>query len=618
MKDPNKYLQDEMENTFQWRIDTDPELAASIGLLKARRSSHAIDPRSLSSFQARLAWVTGALTRIQDGISAEQVDTFTAEDRLSYHLYVSQLTDYVRYTSVHKAYLMCINRLEGPQTDLPLYAKYLPLGSKEQRTFYKEFLHGIPIQLGQVIDLLKQGLSEGRTAPQVSFDGVVPQIRKMVEGQCSSFSDKVLQSDCGDEDWKQECLRFISNEVCLAFSALADFLDSEFIPNLRTEISATNGYPNGAQFYQDCLDFHTTTTMTAEEIHQLGLTEVQRINDGMEKIAAEAGYEGRLDAYREYLRTDDKFTPKSGEALCAHYRDLAGRIAPALLRIFHVHTLPRTPFQIVETPAAHAAMAPGAYYLAGGDDRPGVFYVNTSELSTRRLYECESLALHEAIPGHHTQASIQGENSLLPNFRRYCEDRRYFEAPCRFPFYTGYIEGWGLHSEQLGEELGLYKDASDKMGQLSMEALRSCRLVVDTGMHALGWTAERALQFMLDTTAMGEHDARTEVTRYITWPGQATAYKVGERTFHRLRKLAETVLEEAFDPRDFYDVCLQCGPVPLNILETLVNEYIEKTKDSKRLVEQKEEATVDGSFLEEIMTFANWCKCCVVPGTCQV
>jgi uncharacterized protein (DUF885 family) len=175
-------------------------------------------------------------------------------------------------------------------------------------------------------------------------------------------------------------------------------------------------------------------------------------------------------------------------------------------------------------------MAPAAYYLAGSTDapRPGMFYVNTSKLATRRTYECEALALHEAIPGHHIQGAIQAECNL-PEFRKYAEDRRYFESPCRFPFYTGYIEGWGLYSETLGKELGLYNYPSDEFGQLSMEALRSSRLVVDTGMHFMGWSHEQAVQYMLENTAMGEHDARTEVTRYVTWPGQATAYKVSQK-----------------------------------------------------------------------------------------
>ena len=224
----------------------------------------------------------------------------------------------------------------------------------------------------------------------------------------------------------------------------ASFLDDEYIPNLRQEISAVKGYPNGEAYYRDCLLFHTTTHMTPDEIHALGLQEVQRVKEQMQAIATEAGYDGRLDEYLEHLRTSPQYEPVSAQALCARFRDITGRIAPALLKLFHLHTLPRMPFAVTETPAAQASMAPAAYYLAGSADpsapRPGTFYVNTSELPTRRTYECEALALHEAIPGHHTQGAIQGENPSLPDFRRYSEDRRYFESPCRFPFYTGYIE----------------------------------------------------------------------------------------------------------------------------------------------------------------------------------
>uniref|UniRef100_A0A7S3VEU0 DUF885 domain-containing protein n=1 Tax=Chaetoceros debilis TaxID=122233 RepID=A0A7S3VEU0_9STRA len=645
-------LHSEMAQLWQWRIDTDPELAASLGLLSQRRSTHALDPRSLTSFHQRLAWVKAALRRVQDGITQEEVEgCMTPQDQLSYKLYMTQLTDYVTYTSKHKAYMLCINRLEGPQTDLPLYAKYLPLESKENREFYKDFLQALPLQLKEITELLQIGLEEGRTTPQVSLDGVVPQIRRMVESTCQAFSDPIVNKVNGKQKqgnvnvngnvnddalngWKDECITLIENDICNAFTTFGDFLESDYIPNLRTEIACTKGYPDGEQYYKDCLNFHTTTDMTAEEIHQMGLEEVARVKQEMKRIAGCDDDDDDDETYAKYmdhLRTSPEYTPASGEALCAHYRDIAGRIAPALLKLFHVRTLPRTPFQIVETPAAHASMAPAAYYLAGSSDpkgeaRPGTFYVNTSELETRRLYECESLALHEAIPGHHTQAAIQGENTSLPDFRRYCEDRRYFEAPCRFPFYTGYIEGWGLHSETLGEELGLYEKPSDKLGQLSMEALRSCRLVVDTGMHAFGWTAERALQYMLDNTVMGEHDARTEVTRYITWPGQATAYKVGERFLQKLRREAETSLGDLFDPRDFYDVVLQCGPVPLSTLESLVHEYIEKKNSGDGDIASDDNPTdrktadqggTSSSFMES-MSFANWCKCCVVPGACSV
>lgn len=630
-------LHQEMAKTWQWRLDTDPELAAAFGLLHQRRSKHALDPRSPQSFQHRLDWVEKALARIQKGISSQQADDFDSQNRLSYDLYVNQLHDYVRYTKEHKSYLMCINRLEGVQTDLPLYAKYLPLGTTatkvENRDFYKAFLEAVPVQLEEVMELLSLGVVEKRTPPQISLDGVVTQIRQMVKDGCVAFTDPVnavkpvdakdnVETANSVNDWKKECLTIVSDKVCTSLNKLADYLESEYIPNLRTEISASEGYPNGEQFYQDCLTFHTTTKMSASEIHKLGLDEVDRIKNLMESIATEAGYHGQLEAYMKHLRTDPQYAPKSGEELCAHYRDIAGKIAPSMLSLFHVKTLPRSPFKIVETPSAHAHMAPAAYYLAGSSDpksepRPGTFYVNTSELPTRRLYECESLALHEAIPGHHTQAAVQSENEALPDFRRYCEDRRYFEAPCRFPFYTGYIEGWGLHCETLGKELGLYNHPDDKMGQLSMEALRSCRLVVDTGMHALGWSHDQALKFMLENTAMGEHDARTEVARYITWPGQATAYKVGERILNGLRLKAEDALGSNFDPRDFYDIVLQCGPVPLDKLENLINEYIEEQKVSGKDTNSAKNSSSDTSEFMETMTFANWCKCCTVPGSCQ-
>jgi uncharacterized protein (DUF885 family) len=605
-------LHAEMAATWQWRIDTDPELAAALGCLSQRMKTHALDPRSRASFQARLSFVQGALERITTQVFRDEL---TPLDQLSYDLYVQQLTDYCTFTPKHMAYLNAINRLEGPQNDLILYANYLPLKTKEQRLFYLEFLRAIPQQIAENIDLLTLGLELKRTPPQISLDGVVSQLRTMLERGLDTLQKPIANVfPDAEAEVKRACFDQIAGPVTEAFRTLVQFLEKTYIPNLRTEISAVQGYPDGAEYYQDCLQFHTTTTMTAEEIHQLGLDEVARIRGQMLAIAAEEGYADRLDDYLQYLRTAPDYTPTSTTSLIAHYRDVTGRIAPALLRLFHVSTLPRMPCAVTETPAAQAATAPAAYYLAGSYDappRPGMFFVNTSELPTRRTYECEALALHEAIPGHHLQGAIQGENDDLPSFRRFQEDRRYFEAPSRFPFYTSYIEGWGLHSETLGKELGLYEHNSDLMGQLSMEALRSCRLVVDTGMHALGWTREQALAYMLQNTAMGEHDAATEVARYITRPGQATAYKVGERFLHRLRAKAEAALREKFDPRDYYDVILQCGPIPLSLLERLVDDYIAS--------QSKSETTATRVPLElSFATAFSVCNCCAVPGACQL
>jgi uncharacterized protein (DUF885 family) len=441
---PSEFLEKEYAATWQWRIDTDPELAASLGMLTRRRSKHALDPRSIESFERRLKWIDGALERIKTGITKDQVDKLPKDERLSYELYVMQLTDYITYTRKYKAYLCCVNRLEGPQTDLALYARYLPTKSHSDRLFYRDFLKAIPTQLDEVISLLASGLTERRTPPQVSLSGVVDQIRKFIDQGLKSFSDPIMENFKLPEEQalKTECEGLLEG-MTTAFSKFADFLEKDYIPNLRTEISASKGYPDGEEYYADCLKFHTTTSMTAEEIHKLGLEEVARVRTQMEVVAASDGYEGKLDEYLEHLRTAPEFEPKSAASLLAHYRDIVGRVYPALLRLFHLGTLPRQPVEITETPAASASMAPAAYYLAGSTDpntpRPGMFYVNTSELPTRRTYECEALALHEAIPGHHIQGAIQGETPL-PEYRRYAEDRRYFEAPCRFPFYTGYIE----------------------------------------------------------------------------------------------------------------------------------------------------------------------------------
>ena len=621
----SEILRFEMATCWQWRIDTDPELAAALGLLSHRKSTHALDPRSLQSYAQRLEWLQNALAHVQSKV---QRDELTKEEQLSYDLFVQQLSDYCQYTPHHKAYLCCVNRLEGIHIDLALYARYLPLSTPSDRAFYLKFLQAIPVQVDEVVELLQTGLHEQRTPCQASMEGVVEQIRGAIEGGLTAFSEPIQGVFPPDEkDLEDQCRVTIQEQVAAAWLKLANFLEIEYIPKCRTETSAVQGYPDGATYYQDCLEFHTTTKMTADEIHNLGLAEVQRVRDSMNAIATEAGYEGRLDEYIEHLRTAKEYEPESAEAYVAHFRDITGRISPAMLNVFHLHTLPKMPFAITEVPASQASAAPAAFYLSGSANpeapRPGIFYANTSALPTRRTYQCEALALHEAIPGHHTQGSIQGERTDLPDFRRFQEDRRYFEAPCRFPFYTGYIEGWGLHSESLGEELGMYKTRESRMGQLSMEAIRACRLVIDTGIHAKGWSLEKSVQYMLENTATGQHDAESECTRYATWPGQACAYLVGANVFAKLRAKASQELGEKFDKRDLYEVVLHCGPVPLDTLSDLVDEYIDAKQNG--VPQQAVSTPVPSSsasketqmFMQE-MTFAMFCRCCTVPGSCQI
>ncbi|KAL3910703.1 MAG: hypothetical protein SGILL_007591, partial [Bacillariaceae sp.] len=283
MSTPSDFIAQEFAATWQWRIDTDPELAASLGMLSRRRCPHALDPRSLQSFEQRLSWVQKALSRIEQGISKEQVEQDLSKDeQLSLTLYKMQLADYVKYTTKHKAYLCCVNRLEGPQTDLALYARYLPVKTHNDRLFYRDFLKAIPQQLTEVQDVLRRGLDEKRTPPQVSLSGVVEQIRGMVDAGLESFF-KPIESGFvlpDEESLKKECEALLSTAK-ESFGSFADFLEKDYIPNLRTEISATKGYPDGESYYADCLKFHTTTSMTPQEIHQLGLDEIKRVRNSM-------------------------------------------------------------------------------------------------------------------------------------------------------------------------------------------------------------------------------------------------------------------------------------------------------------------------------------------------
>ncbi|GMH59679.1 hypothetical protein TL16_g02881 [Triparma laevis f. inornata] len=613
-------------------------MAVSLGLLHERRSVHSLDPRSVESFEQRLEYVKKSLDTVKELVEKE--GTLEPDTQLSVELYVDQLETYLE-NSKYNSHLSCVNRLEGPQTDLPLYASYLPLNNKSDFDFYLDFLSSVKNQNDEVLILLQMGINTNHVPAKCSLDGVPAQFLNHVENGGESFYKKIESSTSpyATAEVKAKAKALIETEVVPSFQKFADFLNNVYVPALPEEIASTKRHPMGAEYYQACLEFHTTTKYTCQEVHDIGLGEVARIEAEMEKIAKEEGYE-KLDEYVKFLTTSPLFQPADEEALLARYRDTCGRISPALLKLFHVKTLPSTPFQIVPTPSPSNKTAPAAYYLAGGGDRPvltrhenstqppGTFYANTSEIKTRYTYETDALSLHEAIPGHHTQAAVSSETEGLEDFRKYAEDRRYFEAPARFPFYTGYIEGWGLHCEGLGDELGLYKTPADRFGRLSAEMLRAVRLIVDTGMHGLGWSWQRAFDLMMEKTAMSAQDAGVETTRYCTWPGQACAYKIGEIKINSLRKSFEESTGEAGDIRDFYHIVLTSGAVPLTVLENKINELIASVKEGKKGKkgkkgledggESKSNAKVKGEddFMSS-MTFAMpaWCKCCVVPGS---
>jgi uncharacterized protein (DUF885 family) len=305
----------------------------------------------------------------------------------------------------------------------------------------------------------------------------------------------------------------------------------------------------------------TTTDLTPEQIHQLGLSEVARLRAEMEQVKAQAGFKGSLGEFFHFLRTDPRFFFTDKEALLVAYRDISKRVDPELPRLFG--RLPRLPYGVFPVPEYSEKTQTTAYYMRGSLEagRAGRYYANTYDLKSRPKWEMEALTLHEAVPGHHLQISLAQELEGLPEFRR-------------FGGYTAFVEGWGLYAESLGPELGLYRDPYSKFGQLTYEMWRAIRLVVDTGMHAKGWTREQALQFFKDNSSKTEHDIVVEIDRYIVNPGQALAYKLGELKLKELRAHATQALGPRFDVRAFHDVVLGQGALPLAILEARVKEWV--------------------------------------------
>jgi uncharacterized protein (DUF885 family) len=351
----------------------------------------------------------------------------------------------------------------------------------------------------------------------------------------------------------------IEEAVLPAYDKLLRFYLEDYAPQCRNVLGITK-MPGGEAYYNYLLRFFTTTDMSAREIHELGLSEVDRIMTAMKATIASSGFRGSFSEFLHFLRTDPQFYTDDPEDLLEKTSRIAKRMDGQLPRLFA--TLPRLPYDIQEIPASIAEKTTSAYYSPAPDDgrTPGSYYVNTSLLASRPLYVMEALTFHEAVPGHHLQMALALELEM-PEFRRLL-------------YHSAFGEGWGLYAEALGQEVGFYTNPYSDFGRLSYEMWRACRLVVDTGMHAFGWTRQQAIDYMAARTALSIHEVTSEIDRYITWPGQATAYKIGELKIRALRKQAETALGDRFDLRQFHNAILANGSVPIAVLEELIGEWI--------------------------------------------
>ena len=489
------------------------------------------------------------------------------EDQLNYDLYINRIKQSIEGYAF-QSYLMPIDQMGGIQIGFAGISSYMPFKSKKDYNNYLSRLKAFPEKVSQTIDLMIRGSDSGWLPPKIVLSAVPEQISSQFNAPLDEsplFEPFKEFPESIETDEQQKLIDHVKivlrDEVYPAYRSLHTFFTEKYLPNCRESIACSD-LPNGMDYYRYQIRSSTTTDLTPEEIHQIGLDEVARIRKEMSIVINSSDFDGEFDEFLNFLRTDPRFYYDTEEELLDGYRVICKKADAQLPKFFG--RLPRLPYGVKAIPDYQATASPTAYYYSGNQKagRSGYFMANTYKLESRPKYEMEALSIHEAVPGHHLQIALAQELDNIPMFRRYAG-------------YTAFVEGWGLYSEKLAEEMGFYEDPYSKFGQLTYEMWRACRLVVDTGMHALGWTRQEAIDFMASNTAKTKNDIQVEIDRYIAWPGQALAYKIGELKIIELRNRAEEKLEHDFNIRDFHDVVLGSGAVPLDILEKHVEEYIQ-------------------------------------------
>ncbi len=516
---------------------------------------------SLTAINARQAADRAAL----QALHAIDRKTLSPSDQLDYDTFEWNLQRSVERQKFNE-YLQPISHQGGPQTADGI-AEVLPFATLKDYQDWLKRLQALPRVIGQITVLMQEGVKAGNLPPRVLMQRVPAQIAgQVVDDPARSafykpflkFPDAIAQAD--RDRLQAEARRIISEDVVPAYRGLQTYFNTGYLPRTRDSI-AVSDLPDGKAYYDFLARYYTTTELTAEQIHATGLKEVARIRAEMERVKAQTGFTGTLAEFFTYLRTDPKFFHKTPEELLTAYRALSKRIDPELVKVFK--TLPRLPYGVRPIPDNIAPDTTTAYYQPGASDgtRPGYYYVNLYKPEVRPTWEMMPLSLHEAVPGHHFQFARGLEIPDAPMFRRTA-------------YFVAYGEGWGLYAEQLGFEMGLYDDPYDHFGQLVYEMWRAVRLVVDTGMHAKGWSRDQAIAYFKDNAAKTEQDIVNEIDRYIGTPGQALAYKIGQIKISELRARATRELGPKFDLREFNDAVLETGSVPLAALERHIEAWI--------------------------------------------
>jgi uncharacterized protein (DUF885 family) len=558
-------LHDLFAAAWDYDMQQNPEEASALGDRRWNDRWADMSPEAYTRRYQHNQEVLAQLAKIDRG-------KLSKADQLNYDLFQKQYADRVERFKYHW-YLMDFNQREGPQTADTL-------GDSLRFTTVKDYedwlarLRALPEYLERFTALLRQGIRERMVHPRVIMERIPGQIEKQIVSDPTQsgfyrpfqhFSKDISVAD--QQRLAEQARQAVTQQVVPAFTRFKQFFANEYLPACYTQVGAWQ-LPRGEELYAYFIRHYTTTNETAEEVHQTGLREVARINREMDAVMQQTGFKGSRAEFFNFLRTDPQFFYKSPDDLLEAYKALAKTVDPNLVKVFR--TLPREPYGVEPIPANVAPDTTTAYYREGAADgsRAGTFMVNLYKPDTRPKWEMTALSLHESVPGHHLQIARAHELGEMPKFRR-------------FGGYTAFIEGWGLYAESLGDDMGLYGDPYSKFGQLSYEMWRAVRLVVDTGMHVKHWTREQAIQYFMENCPKHELDVTNEIDRYIAWPGQALAYKTGELKIKELRAHARQELGGKFDLKEFHDVVLGSGPLPLDVLERDVNEWIAEKKQER-------------------------------------
>jgi uncharacterized protein (DUF885 family) len=561
-------LQKLFEDEWEWTMREFPTFASALG---DRRYNDRWTDVSIEAVERRHQHRNETLARLKTIDRAR----LSPPDQLNYDLFRKDIeTDVEEHQ--FRAYLLPVNQRGGIQNEDET-ADPLRFQTVKDYEDWLARLRAFPRYMDQTVALMREGVRSKIMWPRVTLERVTGQIDKQLVARpedspfykpFKQFPKDIAAAD--QERLTREAREAVSSGIIPAFKNFREFFVKEYLPAAYPQVGLWQ-MPRGDDYYAFLARRHTTTSLTPEQIHEKGLQEVARIRAEMQKVMTQVGFKGTLKDFFKKLRTDDDFYYRKPEELLEAYRAISKRIDPNLVKVFK--TLPRTPYGVIPIPDNIAPDTTTAYYNqpAADGSRPGYYYVNLYKPETRPKWEMMALSLHEAVPGHHLQIARSMELGEIPKFRRYGG-------------YTAFVEGWGLYAESLGEDMGLYDDPYSKFGQLTYEMWRAVRLVVDTGMHRFKWDRQRAIDYFLDNAAKTEQDIVNEIDRYITMPGQALAYKIGELKLKELRARAKAQLGDRFDVREYHDVVLGSGALPLDVLERNVDDWIasQKSQSSAR------------------------------------